>query len=260
MGADAARTHLVRHLPLNARSDRSLAPVRLERCVRITNGIRLTKTLKYGVMQTSRSAKRVAGHLGSTMNMTKSFTGRFLLPLCLGIASVVSSADAQLVVIDDFELGEGHFNLAPDFSGTSQGMIKTAGPQDTTADQTGVTAFTGVSSQRLVVFDDIAVGGTPANVDSWRLRHLSGSGTPANNLSLAIVTGGTGFVGYWLKTSSAGLEAGLGIDDGAALEIARWQPIIADGEWHLYEWQFQNPDDWDAFAGTGPMVRSTRLR
>jgi hypothetical protein len=186
------------------------------------------------------------------MNTTSNLAGRFLLPVCLGIASFAftPSADAQLVIIDGFELGEGHFNLAPDFSGTSQGMIKAAGPQDTTADQTFTTAFTGSASQRLVVFDDIAVGGTPAAVDSWRVRHLSGGGTITNNLSLAIVSGGTGFVGYWLKTSSLGLEASIGIDDGAAaLEIGRWQPIIADGNWHLYEWQFQDAVDWDPFAG-----------
>jgi hypothetical protein len=188
------------------------------------------------------------------MNKTSNLAGRFLLPVCLGIASLVStpSADAQLVIIDGFELGEGHFTSNPNTgSGTTQGFIET-GPTAATADQTFATAFTGSNSQRIVIFDDIAAGGTPANVDSWRFRHLSGAGTPANNLSLAIVTGSTGFVGYWLKTSSAGLEAGIGIDDGLALEIGRWQPIIADGQWHLYEWQFQDAVDWDAFAGTGP--------
>lgn len=187
------------------------------------------------------------------MNTTTNSAGRCLLPLWLSVASIalISPADATVVVIDDFELGEGHFAQAVDFSGTSQGFIKT-GPNDNTADQTFATAFTGAASQRIVIFDDINVGGTTANLDSWRMRHLSGGGTVGNNLSLAIVAGGTGFVGYWLKTTSTGLEASIGIDDGilSALEIGRWQPIIPDGLWHFYEWQFQDEADWNAFAGT----------
>ena len=100
--------------------------------------------------------------------------------------------------------------------------------------------------------DDPAVPGSGANLDSWRLRHLSGGGTPANNLSLTNVAGNTTYVGYWLKTSSIGLEASIGIDDGPALEIGAFRPILADGQWHLYQWQFQDAADWDAFAGTGP--------
>ena len=186
------------------------------------------------------------------MNTPRVVGKRFVTPIHLGLVtalSVVSMASAQLVIIDGFESGEGHFADAPDFSGSSQGLITAAGPTDTTADQVFTDFFTGAASQKLVVFDNTAVPGSTANLDSWRVRHLSSRGTITSNVSLAVPVGGTSYVGYWLKTSSAGLEAAIGIDDSAtALEIGRWQPILPDGEWHLYQWQFQDEVDWEPFA------------
>src|SRR5690606_14029368 len=64
----------------------------------------------------------------------------------------------------------------------------------------------------------------------------------------------TGFVGFWLKTTDADIEARIAIDDpfGAnttALEVGYWQSVIADGQWHLYQWDLENAAHWDAFAG-----------
>ena len=167
----------------------------------------------------------------------------------LGLTSLAFSA---LTIIDDFEVNEGHFTANPNTgSGTSQGFVKTGGTA-ATADRVTTEAFTGIASQQIVIDDDTAVAGSGANQDSWRLRNLSGGGTPANNATLTNTAEDTTYVGYWLKTSSPGLEAGIGIDDGAALEIGAWRPVPADGAWHLYQWQFQDPADWDPFAGTGP--------
>ena len=35
------------------------------------------------------------------------------------------------------------------------------------------------------------------------------------------------------------------------LERGTRTPIIADGEWHLYEWNLDDDTQWDGFAGTG---------
>src|SRR4249919_3480791 len=127
-------------------------------------------------------------------------------------------ARAAVVVIDDFEASEGHFTSNPNTgSGTSQGFVKTGGTA-ATADRVTTQAFTGSASQQGVLDDDVAVPGSGANLDSWRLRNLSGGGTPANNVSLTNNVSDTTCVGYWIKTSSPGLEASIGIDDGAALE------------------------------------------
>jgi hypothetical protein len=36
------------------------------------------------------------------------------------------------------------------------------------------------------------------------------------------------------------------------LERAIQLPIIADGEWHLYEWNLADADQWEPFARTSP--------
>jgi hypothetical protein len=166
--------------------------------------------------------------------------------------AATSPARPDPVVIDGFEVDEGHFASNPNIaSGTSQGFIK-AGATAATAERILTDFFTGTASQIITLDDDPTVPGSPASLDSWRLRHLSGGGTPANNLSLTNVSGDTTFVGYYLKTSSPGLEAAISIDDGAALELSEFQPIAADGLWHLYQWQLQDAADWNPFAGTGP--------
>jgi hypothetical protein len=44
----------------------------------------------------------------------------------------------------------------------------------------------------------------------------------------------------------------IGIDDpvgNTALERGILQNVIADNEWHLYQWNFQDATHWDPFAG-----------
>ena len=150
-------------------------------------------------------------------------------------------ARAAVTVIDDFEANEGHFAQAPNFSGSSAGFAAAS-----TADRTTEAFFSGAASEKLFI-DDV-VGTNDPGGGAWRLRFLSGGGTPANNVTLD----STGFVGYWLRTTTPNLRAGIMIDDGAALERSVRTAIIADGEWHLYQWDFDNDAQWDAFAGTAP--------
>jgi hypothetical protein len=150
-------------------------------------------------------------------------------------------AVAQVVVIDSFEVDKGHFAQAPNFSGTSQGFLATS---NTVLDTT-TAAFSGTGSLQVNINDDTTVNS--ADGQAWRVRLLSGGGTPANNVT--INNTGSTFVGYWLRTTMAGLRASLLIDDSAtALERAALQTIIADGAWHLYEWPLADPAQWDPFA------------
>lgn len=167
----------------------------------------------------------------------------FALAAVLGLSV---SADAAVVVIDDFEVNEGHFAQDPDFSGSTAGQTVTAGVGPSVADRDTTEFFAGAASERIFMDDNPAVNDPGGG--AWRLRFLSGGGTPANNATLDA----TGFVGYWLKTTTPNLRAGIMVDDGAALERSTRTPIIADGQWHLYQWDFDNADQWDAFAGTAP--------
>src|SRR5207244_450945 len=66
--------------------------------------------------------------------------------------------------------------------------------------------------------------------------------------------GTSGFVGFFLRTSTPGLHASIGIDENLASSVANeeqgtYLDIIADGQWHLYQWDLADPAEWDSFAG-----------
>jgi hypothetical protein len=161
-----------------------------------------------------------------------------------------ASVHAANIVIDDFEGSEGHFTSLPSTSGTTTGETETApsiGPS--TADLDTTVSISGISSQRIFLDDDPSADVPSTNpVQAWRLRHLSGGGTPANNLSFVA----SGYVGFYLRTATPDLQASIFIDDGAALERASYIPIIGDGAWHLYQWNLDDDTQWEAFAGTTP--------
>lgn len=156
----------------------------------------------------------------------------------------VGNAQAQVTILDDFEGSKGHFAQAPNFSGTSVGFLATS---NTVLDTT-TPAFSLTSSLQVNILDDTAVAAPDGS--AWRLRLLSGGGTPANNVSLSNT--GTTFVGYYLRTTTPGLRLSLMIDDGAALERASYIDVVSDGAWHLYEWAFADAAQWEPFAGTSP--------
>ena len=160
----------------------------------------------------------------------------YALTVLLGLSC--ASANGAAIVLDSFEIDEGHFSDALSFSGSTGGIL---GPTST-ADREVAQVFFGAGSQRLFVDDDPA---TSVSGDSWRVRHLSARGVIANNVLLTT----SGFVGYFLKTDTPNLVASLMIDDTAtALERAEFQDIIPDGEWHLYEWELTDEFQWAPFA------------
>ena len=154
----------------------------------------------------------------------------------------------SLTVFDAFDGGEGRFSSTPTFSGSNRGIAA-----ETTAAYTETEAQAGVGSQQItIVRDDTAVG---------RLRHLSGVGAPgANRVNIGGQTRAmsrNGFVGFFLKATEADLQVGVGIDDGysagtTGTEISNSIDVIADGKWHLYEWNLADANLWTNFnAGNG---------
>jgi autotransporter-associated beta strand protein len=153
--------------------------------------------------------------------------------------------------IDDFEIDEGHFNWNYNYSPASQSFGLASGPANSSGPSDRVTTEhqgAGVASQLI----DLVIDATGDN--TWQLRHNSGIGAnlaaqPAGNVPLA----GTGYVGFWLKTDDPGITVRIGIDDpvggNTALERGTLKNVIADNQWHLYQWNFEDPGDWVAFAG-----------
>ncbi len=181
----------------------------------------------------------VWGPVGSGAQFTSSLltgTGR------LNVSLVPPPLPPPGDVLDNFEVNEGHFGW--DYNNATQtiGLAATTTVDRVTTDHQG----NGVGSQKL----NLVASGAGA----WTLRHNSGIGTnlaaePAGNVTLDA----TGHVGFWLKTDDAGLTVRIGIDDpvsgNTALEHGFAQNIIADNEWHLYQWNLENANHWDAYSG-----------
>ena len=144
-------------------------------------------------------------------------------------------------VLDDFEAGEGHFNASITYSGTTTGIL--AG---STATRVTTEAQAGIASQQL------DINGDPS---FWLLRHVSGFGSPGNNEDLDA----TGYIGVWLKTDDPGITVEIGLDDPASADRGFKQPLIADGQWHLYQWNLEDDYQWKGWINgdgdiTGPTV------
>jgi len=63
-----------------------------------------------------------------------------------------------------------------------------------------------------------------------------------------------GRVGFWAMTTDPGARITLAIDTTANVTADRGVPktLIADGQWHLYEWSLDHNHEWEGwFNGTG---------
>ena len=146
---------------------------------------------------------------------------------------------------------EGTFHRAPTFSGTT-----TPNVAGSTADRSSVEALSGSHSQLLNITYDESSG------EDFLLRHLSGArysdfGGSSNaaarvaNLQLESI----GSIGFWLKTDDPGLQVSIAIDDPTSVsdisstERGTFRGIIADNQWHKYEWHLEEPTDWEAWVG-----------
>lgn len=148
--------------------------------------------------------------------------------------------------IADFESGTGVFSRVPTYSGSTKG-VSTA----STSSRVTTTSYKGSASFQIVLKDN------SSSVDDWAVRLLSGDGTPANNTAISA----TGYVGFWMKTSTApaGAKLAITLDDAAGgTEISAKQDVINDGQWHLYQYALPG-SGWTSFAGgngsiNGPTV------
>jgi hypothetical protein len=106
----------------------------------------------------------------------------------------------------------------------------------------------GAGHQQLVLVHD-------ATTTAFRLRHLSGGGSPANNVSFTTGAGVDGFIGYYLKTDAQGWETSINLDGAgntaAEMDGSLSTPVIGDGQWHLYEWDLDAVTGWGAVPGIG---------
>ncbi len=171
----------------------------------------------------------------------------------LGIFAAAKTGLAQdRIYYANFEGGdEGNFGYAPNYSGSTQGILATS-----TANASTNTDHTGLWSQWVVIRDDPATSSTSENPNGWFVRHISGNpgaGTPAARSSNTIRPT-QGEVGFWAMTTATGIEVAMAIDDAANVTADRGfkKLLIADGQWHRYAWNLDDNDQWEGWInGTG---------
>lgn len=149
--------------------------------------------------------------------------------------------------IDDFETDEGHFRWDYDFSPASQSFGLSS---NTTIEHVTSEAQAGAGSQHLELVD----GG----FGDWQLRHVSGLALPAAHNSTNADIPATGYVGFWLKTEDPGITVQLAIDDPDTAELGFEQAVVADGQWHLYQWNLEDAYQWEGWvSGNGQIDNET---
>ena len=147
--------------------------------------------------------------------------------------AAIPPVGGTIVSLVDFETDEGTFDKSPTFAGTNYGIISG------TADRVTSEAYDGIASQRINIVGD---------EDGWLLRHVSGSANPAYN----VVIDAEGWIGFWLMTETPGLTVQIGLDDPSSADRGSPMEVIADGQWHLYQWDLENPAHWEGWSsGTG---------
>jgi hypothetical protein len=191
--------------------------------------------------------RSVANHLGIFASPHPSYV-RLVAPPRPGQFDPVLN---NLTVLDSFHNNEGRFISTPFGGSSSTSGITSA----STALYDASHSQSGVGSQRITLSRD--------QTNSAQLRHLSRGGIPLQNRVVSdgeqYALGLQGYVGFFLKTTEADLSVAIGIDDGFAggetgLEVSDALQVIADGKWHLYEWNLADAGQWENLSGGNGVI------
>lgn len=188
------------------------------------------------------------------MRFTRSLT-HFACAL-LALAAAAPALRAAPVFLQDYEAPgnlDPPFNLQPHFSGTTVGVINTnPGASTITHVPTDGANGTAASAELFIPFN-AATSPTAAGW-AWQVRFIPNSG--ANNNAANPLFTSDGYVGYWLKVDpavTAEMQTGPALEGSGGTGTATvgdLKPIIKDGQWHLYQWNMDDPAQFDT-AWTG---------
>jgi uncharacterized lipoprotein YddW (UPF0748 family) len=148
-----------------------------------------------------------------------------------------NSGTPAITSLAGFEGDEGSFKWLITQSGSNRNLATSSSADYSTAE-----ARSGTGSQRIVV-------NKTAGAANFVARHLSGTTTAADfasNIPFASI----GTVGMWLKTTTPDLQVSLALDEPSTGERGYLKNVIADGQWHRYEWSLADPTHWEDWTGT----------
>lgn len=154
----------------------------------------------------------------------------------------------RATVYADFEFGdETDFGFSLTASGSTSGILGSSSA-------TAIPGFgrDGSWAQRLSINDD------PQNPNGWFVRHLAGQGASGGTRSANQPRPATGTVGFWARTTSAGIQATLALDDTANITADRGVllELIADGQWHRYAWDLDDDSQWEGWINGDGVINT----
>jgi hypothetical protein len=86
------------------------------------------------------------------------------------------------------------------------------------------------------------------------VRLVSGpNALPSENL----IRPAKGYVGLWVKTTSANLKISVAIDNDNQTERGIKKEVVADGQWHKYEWSLESSNDWQGWINGDGIIMDT---
>ena len=160
-----------------------------------------------------------------------------------------SQPQATKYIYADFERNDlGAFSSPLAASGSTQGINA---PASANIAMTGI-AHNSTWSQRLIIADDPAVNSPTENpVGGWFVREVADASLTRN-----VVRASDGYVGFWAVTTTPGIATSLAIDNASdtLLGRSRRTSLIADGRWHLYEWNLDDSSQWEAWLQGGGVI------
>jgi hypothetical protein len=130
-------------------------------------------------------------------------------------------------ILDDFESGVGHFTDIPTYSGSTTGIAASSSLTRETTDP-----YEGNGCLKAELLDN------ESDTTSWKVRILSGTGEPVNNISLPVA----GTICFWLRTSNAvsGATVQIWVDDSDGTEASQALIINNSGAWTQYTFDLAN--------------------
>jgi hypothetical protein len=172
----------------------------------------------------------------------------------VAVLLIAGSTQAAPIIFDDFNTSAGHFGYNPTFSSTSN--VSSA------STATYVTTGGGIDGGNFMRINAVMSTVTPA-----RIRWLSGGppynttngGAPVGNVSFNVAAAqDDGKIGFYFRTTTSGMTLALNLDQpgntGATMVGSVPKTVtagLADGQWHLFEWNLDVLSDWGAVAGIG---------
>lgn len=187
-----------------------------------------------------------------------------VLALLAGSAGSAGSANAA-IIFAHFESDAGPFTQPANISPTTNILSTTTGASNPNFNaRTSSADASDAAEGAHALAINIAGGGQSAPLGFPRIRLLCGDGTPANNIPFTTGPGTDGWIGFFYKvpvpgTLPGGLPSGLQLmlnldastNFSGDMDSGIARNAVMDGQWHVVEWDLDNPADWVATPGLG---------